>query len=42
MRGRQVARTLTRYERPIQLVVGIALVTVGIWDLSVNLPNIVA
>jgi cytochrome c-type biogenesis protein len=42
VRGREVSRWLIRYERPIQLVVGITLVAVGLWDLSVNLPNIVA
>ena len=42
VRGRQIARALTRYERPIQLVVGTTLVAVGIWDLSVNLPNVMA
>jgi cytochrome c-type biogenesis protein len=42
MRGREVSRWLVRYERPIQLVVGITLISVGIWDLSVNLPNMVA
>jgi cytochrome c-type biogenesis protein len=42
VRGRQIARALTRHERPIQLVVGVALLAVGIWDLSVNLPSVVA
>lgn len=41
-RGRQIARALIRYERPVQLVVGSALVAVGVWDLSVNLPAILA
>jgi cytochrome c-type biogenesis protein len=41
VRGREVSRWLVRYERPIQLVVGVALIGIGIWDLSVNLPNIV-
>ena len=40
VRGQRIARWLVRYERPIQLVVGAILVGVGIWDLSVNLPNI--
>jgi cytochrome c-type biogenesis protein len=40
LRGRQVARFLVRHERPLQLVVGIVLIAVGIWDLSINLPNI--
>jgi cytochrome c-type biogenesis protein len=42
VRGRQIARTLARHERPIQLVMGTALVAVGLWDLSVNAPNILA
>lgn len=42
VRGREIARWLIKYERPIQLLVGIALMAVGIWDLSLNLPNIVA
>jgi cytochrome c-type biogenesis protein len=42
VRGRQIARWLVRYERPIQLVVGLVLVAVGAWDLSINLPNILA
>jgi cytochrome c-type biogenesis protein len=42
VRGREIARWLIRYERPIQLVVGALLVAVGLWDLSVNLPNILA
>jgi cytochrome c-type biogenesis protein len=42
VRGREIARWLIRYERPIQLIVGTILVAVGLWDLSVNLPNILA
>ena len=38
--GRQIARAIGRYERPVQLVVGSALVAVGVWDLSVNVPAI--
>ena len=37
-RGRDLARLLVRYERPLQVVIGLALVAVGLWDLSVNLP----
>ncbi|HET7686832.1 MAG TPA: cytochrome c biogenesis protein CcdA [Candidatus Limnocylindria bacterium] len=37
-RGAQLARALVRHERPLQLVVGAALVAVGIWDLAQNLP----
>lgn len=39
-RGAQLARMLVRWERPLQLVVGAALVAVGLWDLSQNLPNL--
>lgn len=38
--GARLARTLARWERPLQLVLGTALVAVGIWDLTVNLPLI--
>jgi cytochrome c-type biogenesis protein len=37
-RGRQLASAVVRWERPIQLVLGIALVAIGVWDLSNNLP----
>jgi cytochrome c-type biogenesis protein len=37
-RGAHLARALIRWERPLQLLVGVALVAVGLWDLSVNLP----
>lgn len=39
-RGRELARLLVRYERPLQIVIGLALVAVGIWDLSINLPSL--
>ncbi|MGQ0608150.1 MAG: cytochrome c biogenesis protein CcdA [Chloroflexota bacterium] len=41
-RGAQLARMLVRHERPLQLVLGAVLIVVGIWDLSVNLPQILA
>lgn len=41
VRGAQLARAISRHERPIQLVLGVALLAVGLWDLSVNLPLIV-
>lgn len=41
-RGAQLARAVVRYERPLQLVLGSALVAVGIWDLTVNLPLILS
>lgn len=37
-RGRDLARLLIRFERPLQVVIGVALIAVGVWDLSVNLP----
>ena len=41
-RGAELARAVVRYERPLQLVLGAALVTVGVWDLTVNLPLILS
>jgi cytochrome c-type biogenesis protein len=41
-KGAQLARAVVRYERPLQLVLGTALVAVGIWDLTVNLPLILS
>ena len=41
-RGTEIARGLVRRERLIQLSVGIVLVAVGVWDLSANLPLILA
>ncbi|MGI8657363.1 MAG: cytochrome c biogenesis protein CcdA, partial [Candidatus Limnocylindria bacterium] len=41
-RGAQLARALVQYERPLQLILGVVLIGVGIWDLSVNLPQILA
>lgn len=39
-RGAQLARAVVRHERALQLILGAALVAVGIWDLAVNLPLI--
>ncbi|MGH2429227.1 MAG: cytochrome c biogenesis CcdA family protein [Candidatus Limnocylindria bacterium] len=39
-RGAQLARSMVRWERPLQVVLGLALVAVGIWDLLQNLPNL--
>jgi cytochrome c-type biogenesis protein len=39
-RGAQLARGMVRWERPLQLVIGAALVLVGAWDLREQLPNI--
>jgi len=41
VRGAQLARAISRHERPLQLVLGAALLAVGVWDLTVNLPLIV-
>jgi cytochrome c-type biogenesis protein len=41
-RGAQVTRFIVRHERPIQIVMGIALVAVGAWDLAINLPALLA
>jgi cytochrome c-type biogenesis protein len=41
-RGAGLARFIARRERPIQIVLGAILVAVGAWDLSVNLPLILA
>ncbi|HSM38600.1 MAG TPA: cytochrome c biogenesis protein CcdA [Candidatus Limnocylindrales bacterium] len=40
VRGAQLARVLVRYERPLQLIIGAALVVIGIWDLNENRRNI--
>jgi cytochrome c-type biogenesis protein len=40
VRGRELARVLVRWERPLQLAVGAALVAVGAWDLAQNLPTL--
>ena len=39
-RGRQLATAIARWERPIQLVLGAALVAIGLWDLSRNLETL--
>jgi cytochrome c-type biogenesis protein len=40
LRGRELARALVRWERPLQVVLGVILVAIGLWDLSVNLPQV--
>lgn len=37
-RGRQVATFLVRYERPLQVVVGVALLAIGLYELAVTGP----
>ena len=39
-RGRQLAAAIVRWERPIQLLLGVALVGIGLWDLSNNLRTL--
>jgi hypothetical protein len=41
VRGAQLARTMVRWERPLQVVLGVALVGIGLWDLRENWRNIV-
>lgn len=36
VRGAQLARAIVRYERPLQVGLGLILVAVGIWDLTIN------
>ena len=41
VRARDLARAMVRWERPLQLVLGAALVVIGAWDLWVNLPQVI-
>ena len=41
VRGAELAHGLIRWERPLQVVLGLALVVIGLWDLNANLANIV-
>jgi cytochrome c-type biogenesis protein len=41
LRGRELARALLRWERPLQVVLGITLMVIGAWDLWVNLPQVI-
>ena len=40
VRGAQLARAISRHERLLQVVLGAALLALGVWDLTVNLPLI--
>ena len=40
--GARLARGLVRWERPLQLVMGVSLVAIGAWDLNANAPNLLA
>jgi cytochrome c-type biogenesis protein len=41
-RGAELARAVLRHERTLQLVLGVALVAIGAWDLATSLPFILA
>jgi cytochrome c-type biogenesis protein len=41
VRARELARAMVRWERPLQLVLGAALVGIGVWDLWINLPQVI-
>lgn len=41
VRAGEVARAVVRWERPLQLALGVILIAVGSWDLSVNLPGVI-
>jgi cytochrome c-type biogenesis protein len=41
VRARELARAMVRWERPLQVVLGTALVAIGAWDLWVNLPQVI-
>jgi cytochrome c-type biogenesis protein len=42
VRGAELARALVRWERPIQVVLGLLLVVIGLWDLVVSLDLLLA
>jgi cytochrome c-type biogenesis protein len=39
VRARELALAIVRWERPIQIMLGTALVVIGAWDLWINLPQ---
>jgi cytochrome c-type biogenesis protein len=41
LRGRDLARGLVRWERPLQLLMGATLLAIGAWDLWTNLPQVI-
>ncbi|HEX7172242.1 MAG TPA: cytochrome c biogenesis protein CcdA [Candidatus Limnocylindria bacterium] len=41
VRARELAAAAVRWERPLQLVLGMALIAIGAWDLSDNLPQVI-
>ena len=38
LRARELALAIVRWERPLQIGLGVALIVIGAWDLWVNLP----
>jgi cytochrome c-type biogenesis protein len=42
VRGAQLARAVVRWERPLQLVIGAAMIAIGVWDLNENRRNLFA
>jgi cytochrome c-type biogenesis protein len=42
VRGAQLARAMVRWERPLQVILGVALIGIGLWDLRENWSNIVS
>ena len=42
VRGAQLARARVRWERPLQLVIGAAMIAIGVWDLNENRRNLFA
>jgi cytochrome c-type biogenesis protein len=41
VRARDLARAMVQWERPLQVVLGVALVVIGAWDLWTNLPQVI-
>jgi cytochrome c-type biogenesis protein len=41
VRARELAAAALRWERPLQLVLGAALIAIGAWDLWANLPQVI-
>jgi cytochrome c-type biogenesis protein len=42
IRGAEIARAMVRWERPLQVALGVVLVAVGIWDLANNIDLLLA
>lgn len=41
LRGRDLARAMVRWERPLQVGMGVTLLAIGAWDLWTNLPQVI-